>query len=144
MWYFCGQDIVVPLPSSRPSMPNQQTRDIHGHGLNLRQRATRSCIVPRIPAVAEMLALVLMDCLLEQDKYGWSYPHGLFLLLETIQSVWLNNKPGLFVTIISENQFVMFLMYLKMMYYLFPPFPVFEHHHLSGPLQARRVRRYAK
>jgi chorismate synthase len=69
-----GQDIVVriavkPTPSISKT---QQTRDIHGQTVGISVRGRHDpCIVPRILPVAEaMLALVLMDCLLEQDKYG--------------------------------------------------------------------------
>jgi len=68
-----GQDIVVriavkPTPSITKT---QQTRDIHGQKVGISVRGRHDpCIVPRILPVAEaMVALVLMDCLLEQEKY---------------------------------------------------------------------------
>jgi len=68
-----GQDIVVriavkPTPSIAKT---QQTRDIHGNVVDISIRGRHDpCIVPRIVPVAEaMLALVLMDCMLEQEKY---------------------------------------------------------------------------
>ncbi len=68
-----GQDIVVriavkPTPSIAKT---QQTRDIHGHVVGISVGGRHDpCIVPRILPVAEaMLALVLMDCILEQEKY---------------------------------------------------------------------------
>ena len=69
-----GQDIVVriavkPTPSIAKT---QQTRDIHGNVVEISVKGRHDpCIVPRIVPVAEaMLALVLMDCMLEQKKYG--------------------------------------------------------------------------
>ncbi len=68
-----GQDIIVrvavkPTPSIAKT---QQTRDIHGNGVEISVGGRHDpCIVPRIVPVAEaMLALVLMDCMLEQKKY---------------------------------------------------------------------------
>jgi len=68
-----GQDIVVriavkPTPSIAKA---QQTRDIHGNEVEISVKGRHDpCIVPRIVPVAEaMLALVLVDCLLEQKKY---------------------------------------------------------------------------
>ena len=71
-----GQDIVVriavkPTPSIAKT---QQTRDIHGNVVEIAVGGRHDpCIVPRIIPVAEaMLALVLMDCMLEQGKYSGS------------------------------------------------------------------------
>jgi chorismate synthase len=68
-----GQDIVVriavkPTPSIEKT---QQTRDIHGNTVKISVRGRHDpCIVPRIVPVAEaMLALVLIDCMLERAKY---------------------------------------------------------------------------
>ena len=68
-----GQDIVVriavkPTPSIERT---QQTRDIHGNVVEISVKGRHDpCIVPRIIPVAEaMLALVLADALLEQEKY---------------------------------------------------------------------------
>jgi chorismate synthase len=68
-----GQDIVVriavkPTPSISKT---QNTRDIHGNVVNISIKGRHDpCIVPRIVPVAEaMLALVIADCLLEQEKY---------------------------------------------------------------------------
>jgi chorismate synthase len=68
-----GQDIVVriavkPTPSIAKT---QQTRDIHGNVVAISVGGRHDpCIVPRIVPVAEaMLALVLMDCILEGAKY---------------------------------------------------------------------------
>jgi len=68
-----GQDIIVriavkPTPSITKT---QQTRDIHGNVVDISIGGRHDpCIVPRIVPVAEaMLALVLMDCVLEQAKY---------------------------------------------------------------------------
>jgi chorismate synthase len=68
-----GQDIVVriavkPTPSIAKA---QQTRDIYGNTVEISVRGRHDpCIVPRIVPVAEaMLALVLVDCMLEQAKY---------------------------------------------------------------------------
>ncbi len=67
-----GQDIVVriavkPTPSIAKT---QQTRDIHGDVVDISVGGRHDpCILPRIIPVAEaMLALVLMDCMLEQAK----------------------------------------------------------------------------
>jgi len=68
-----GQEIVVriavkPTPSiARP----QETVDIHGNDAEISVKGRHDpCIVPRILPVAEsMLALVLIDCWLEQAKY---------------------------------------------------------------------------
>src|SRR5665647_1342228 len=68
-----GQDIVVriavkPTPSIEKT---QQTRDIHGNTTEISVKGRHDpCIVPRIVPVAEaMLALVLIDCMLEREKY---------------------------------------------------------------------------
>ena len=68
-----GQDIVVrigvkPTPSI---VKAQQTRDIHGNEVEISVKGRHDpCIVPRIVPVAEaMLALVLVDCLLEQKMF---------------------------------------------------------------------------
>ena len=68
-----GQDIVVriavkPTPSIEKT---QKTRDIHGNTTEISVKGRHDpCIVPRIVPVAEaMLALVLIDCVLEQAKY---------------------------------------------------------------------------
>ena len=67
-----GQDIVVriavkPTPSIAKT---QQTRDIHGNEVEISVKGRHDpCIVPRIVPVAEaMLALVILDSLLEQKK----------------------------------------------------------------------------
>ena len=68
-----GQDIVVriavkPTPSiAKPQM----TRDIHGNEVEISISGRHDpCIVPRIVTVAEaMLALVIIDSLLEQENY---------------------------------------------------------------------------
>jgi len=69
-----GQDIVVRIAvKPTPSITrHQQTRDIHGQTVGISVGGRHDpCIVPRILPVAEaMLALVLMDCFLEQEKYG--------------------------------------------------------------------------
>ena len=69
-----GQDIVVriavkPTPSIEKT---QQTRDIHGNTAEISVKGRHDpCIVPRIVPVAEaMLALVLIDCVLERGKYS--------------------------------------------------------------------------
>jgi chorismate synthase len=69
-----GQDIVVriavkPTPSIAKT---QQTRDMHRNVVDISIAGRHDpCIVPRILPVAEaMLALVLLDCLLEQAKYA--------------------------------------------------------------------------
>ena len=68
-----GQDIVVRIAvKPTPSIAKvQKTRDIHGNETEISVGGRHDpCIVPRIVPVAEaMLALVLMDCLLEQSKY---------------------------------------------------------------------------
>ena len=68
-----GQDIVVriavkPTPSIEKT---QKTRDIHGNATEISVKGRHDpCIVPRIVPVAEaMLALVLIDCVLERAKY---------------------------------------------------------------------------
>jgi chorismate synthase len=68
-----GQDIVVriavkPTPSIEKT---QKTRDIHGNTTEISVKGRHDpCIVPRIVPVAEaMLALVLVDCVLEREKY---------------------------------------------------------------------------
>jgi chorismate synthase len=68
-----GQDIVVriavkPTPSIEKT---QKTRDIHGNTTEISVKGRHDpCIVPRIVPVAEaMLALVLIDCVLEREKY---------------------------------------------------------------------------
>ncbi len=68
-----GQDIVVRI-AVKPTASIakiQQTRDIHGNSVEISVGGRHDpCIVPRIVPVAEaMLALVLMDCMLEQVKY---------------------------------------------------------------------------
>jgi chorismate synthase len=68
-----GQDIVVRIAvKPTPSIAKiQQTRDIHGNVVDISVGGRHDpCIVPRIVPVAEaMLALVLMDCVLEQMRY---------------------------------------------------------------------------
>jgi chorismate synthase len=68
-----GQDIIVRIAvKPTPSIAKiQQTRDIHGNAVDISVGGRHDpCIVPRIVPVAEaMLALVLMDCMLEQAKY---------------------------------------------------------------------------
>ena len=68
-----GQDIVVKIAvKPTPSIAKiQQTRDIHGNVCEISISGRHDpCIVPRIVPVAEaMLALVLIDCVLEQAKY---------------------------------------------------------------------------
>lgn len=68
-----GQEIVVRIAvKSTPSIAKvQQTRDIHGNGVVITVGGRHDpCIVPRILPVAEaMLALVLVDAMLEQEKY---------------------------------------------------------------------------
>ncbi len=68
-----GQDIVVriavkPTPSIAKT---QHTIDVHGNDAEIAIKGRHDpCIVPRIIPVAEaMLALVLIDALLEQEKY---------------------------------------------------------------------------
>ena len=67
-----GQDIIVRIAvKPTPSIARiQQTRDIHGNVVEISVKGRHDpCIVPRIVPVAEaMLALVLADCLLEQEK----------------------------------------------------------------------------
>ena len=67
-----GQDIVVRIAvKPTPSIAKiQQTRDVHGNVVDISVSGRHDpCIVPRIMPVAEaMLALVLMDCMLEQAK----------------------------------------------------------------------------
>jgi chorismate synthase len=68
-----GQDIVVRIAvKPTPSIEKvQKTRDIHGDVVEISVKGRHDpCIVPRIVPVAEaMLALVLIDCILEQAKY---------------------------------------------------------------------------
>jgi chorismate synthase len=68
-----GQDIVVRIAvKPTPSIEKvQKTRDIHGNMVEISVKGRHDpCIVPRIVPVAEaMLALVLIDCILEQAKY---------------------------------------------------------------------------
>ena len=68
-----GQDIVVRIAvKPTPSIAKiQQTRDIYGNVVDISVGGRHDpCIVPRIVPVAEaMLALVLIDCILEQAKY---------------------------------------------------------------------------
>jgi chorismate synthase len=68
-----GQDILVRIAvKPTPSIEKvQQTRDINGNEVEISVKGRHDpCIVPRILPVAEaMLALVIMDCLLEQKKY---------------------------------------------------------------------------
>jgi chorismate synthase len=68
-----GQDIVVRIAvKPTPSIAKvQQTRDIHGNVVEITVGGRHDpCIVPRILPVAEaMLALVLIDAVLEQEKY---------------------------------------------------------------------------
>jgi len=68
-----GQDIVVRIAvKPTPSIAKvQKTRDIHGKETEIRVGGRHDpCIVPRILPVAEaMLALVLIDAALEQEKY---------------------------------------------------------------------------
>jgi len=68
-----GQDIVVRIavkPTPSIAKP-QKTRDIHGNEVEITVGGRHDpCIVPRILPVAEaMLALVLADAVLEQEKY---------------------------------------------------------------------------
>jgi chorismate synthase len=67
-----GQDIIVRIavkPTPSIAKP-QKTRDIHGNEVEIAISGRHDpCIVPRIVPVAEaMLALVVVDCLLEQKK----------------------------------------------------------------------------
>jgi chorismate synthase len=68
-----GQDIVIRIAvKPTPSIARiQQTRDIHGNIVEISVGGRHDpCIVPRIVPVAEaMLALVLIDCMLEHAKY---------------------------------------------------------------------------
>ena len=68
-----GQEIVVRIAvKPTPSIAKvQQTRDIHGNAVAITVGGRHDpCIVPRILPVAEaMLALVLSDAVLEQEKY---------------------------------------------------------------------------
>jgi chorismate synthase len=68
-----GQEIVVRIAvKPTPSITKvQKTRDVHGNEVEISIKGRHDpCIVPRIVPVAEaMLALVLLDCLLEQKKY---------------------------------------------------------------------------
>jgi chorismate synthase len=68
-----GQEIVVRIAvKPTPSIAKvQQTRDIHGNAVAITVGGRHDpCIVPRILPVAEaMLALVLIDAVLEQEKY---------------------------------------------------------------------------
>ena len=68
-----GQDIVVRIAvKPTPSIQKiQKTRNCQGNEVNLSIQGRHDpCIVPRIVPVAEaMLALVLVDCWLEQAKY---------------------------------------------------------------------------
>ncbi|WP_321508490.1 chorismate synthase [uncultured Methanoregula sp.] len=68
-----GQDIVVRIavkPTPSIAKP-QKTQDIHGNVVEITVGGRHDpCIVPRIIPVAEaMLALVLADAVLEQEKY---------------------------------------------------------------------------
>ncbi|MGA2122129.1 MAG: chorismate synthase [Methanoregula sp.] len=68
-----GQDIIVCIavkPTSSIAKP-QRTVDIHGNDAEITVKGRHDpCIVPRIIPVAEaMLALVLIDAVLEQAKY---------------------------------------------------------------------------
>lgn len=68
-----GQDIIIRIavkPTPSIAKP-QKTRDIHGNVVDISTGGRHDpCIVPRIVPVAEaMLALVLIDCWLEQEKY---------------------------------------------------------------------------
>lgn len=68
-----GQDIVVRIavkPTPSIAQP-QKTRDIHGNEVAITVGGRHDpCIVPRILPVAEaMLALVLVDAVLEEEKY---------------------------------------------------------------------------
>ncbi len=68
-----GQDIVVRIavkPTSSIEKP-QKTRDIHGNVVPISITGRHDpCIAPRIVPVAEaMLALVLVDAWLEQERY---------------------------------------------------------------------------
>jgi chorismate synthase len=67
-----GQEIIVRIAvKPTPSIAKkQQTRDSHGNVVEISVGGRHDpCIVPRIVPVAEaMLALVLLDCMLEQEK----------------------------------------------------------------------------
>jgi len=68
-----GQDIVARIavkPTPSIAKP-QKTRDIHGNATEIMVGGRHDpCIVPRILPVAEaMLALVLVDAVLEEEKY---------------------------------------------------------------------------
>lgn len=69
-----GQDIVVRIavkPTPSIAKP-QKTIDVSGNDAEITVKGRHDpCIVPRIIPVAEsMLALVLLDALLEQERYG--------------------------------------------------------------------------
>jgi chorismate synthase len=68
-----GQEIVVRIVvKPTPSIAKvQQSRDVHGNEVAITVGGRHDpCIVPRILPVAEaMLALVLIDAMLEQEKY---------------------------------------------------------------------------
>ena len=68
-----GQEIVVRIAvKPTPSISKvQQTRDVGGNEVTIAITGRHDpCIVPRILPVAEaMLALVIFDCLLEQNRY---------------------------------------------------------------------------
>jgi chorismate synthase len=68
-----GQEIVVRIAvKPTPSIAKKQhTRDIHGNSVDISVGGRHDpCIAPRIVPVAEaMLALVLIDAVLEQEKY---------------------------------------------------------------------------
>jgi chorismate synthase len=68
-----GQEIVARIAvKPTPSIAKiQQTRDLHGNATEIAVGGRHDpCIVPRILAVAEaMLALVLIDAVLEEEKY---------------------------------------------------------------------------
>jgi chorismate synthase len=68
-----GQEIVARIAvKPTPSIAKKQhTRDIHGNAVDISVGGRHDpCIVPRIVPVAEaMLALVLIDAVLEQEKY---------------------------------------------------------------------------
>jgi chorismate synthase len=67
-----GNDIIVRIAvKPTPSIAKvQQTRDIHGNVVEISVKGRHDpCIVPRIVPVAEaMLALVLVDCVLERAQ----------------------------------------------------------------------------
>jgi chorismate synthase len=68
-----GQDIIVRIAvKPTPSIANvQKTQDVCGKSSEIAIKGRHDpCIVPRIIPVAEaMLALVLVDCWIEQEKY---------------------------------------------------------------------------